>query len=62
MVDEAADVVDVAVGVVADGAGDEPEDVADAEILLEGVVDFQPAQAGIADLDAGIEVAFFGGQ
>jgi hypothetical protein len=59
---EAADVVNVAVRVVAHRAFGQPEDVFDAEIIFQRRFDFAFCQAGVADLDPGIEVTFLGGE
>ncbi len=64
--DEAGDVVDVAVGVVAGAAFVEPEDLFDAEVVVEGLLEVMAglvfgAEAGVALLDLG-EEALFGGE
>ncbi len=64
--DEAGDVVDVAVGVVAGAAFVEPEDLFDAEVLVEGLLEALAgfgfvAEAGVALLDFA-EEALFGGE
>ena len=59
--DEAGDVVDVAVGVVAGTAAVEPEDVVDAEVAIEGGFQLLTGDAGVAGLDRG-EETFFGGE
>ena len=63
--DEAGDVVDVAVGVVAGAAFVEPDGLVDAEVVVEGLLEiftggFFVAEAGVALLDLG-EEALFGG-
>ena len=63
---EAGDVVDVAVGVVAGAALVEPEDLFDAEVVVEGPFEVLAgfgfgAEAGVALLDFG-EEALFGGE
>ena len=59
--DEAGDVVDVAVRVVAGAASVEPEGLVDAEVVVEGLFELLAAEAGVALLDLG-EEAFFGGE
>ena len=64
--DEAGDVVDVAVGVVAGAAFVEPEGLFDAEVVVEGLLEVLAgfgfvAEAGVALLDFG-EEALFGGE
>ena len=64
--DEAGDVVDVAVGVVAGAAAVEPEGLVDAEVVVEGLFEVLAgfvfvAEAGVALLDFG-EEALFGGE
>ena len=63
--DEAGDVVDVAVGVVAGDAAVQPEDLLDAEVVGEGLLESLRvgfvAEAGVALLDLG-EQALFGGE
>jgi len=64
--DEAGDVVDVAVGVVAGAALVEPENLFDAEVVVEGLLEVLAgfgfgAQAGVALLNFG-EEALFGGE
>ena len=59
--DEAGDVVDVAVGVVAGDAAAEPDDLLDAEIVVEGPLKLLAADAGVALLHFA-EQALFGGQ
>lgn len=59
--DEAGDVVDVAVRVVAGAAAVEPEGLVDAEVVVEGLLELLAADAGIALLDFR-EEAFFGGE
>ena len=49
--DEASDIVDVAVGVVAGAAAVEPEGLHDAEKVTEGLLQLLAADAGIALLD-----------
>ena len=61
-VHETADVVNVAVGVVADGAVEEPQDIFHAEIFFEGVVVLRPGHAGVADLDFWMQITFLGGE
>ena len=58
--DEARDVVDVAVGIVAGAAAVEPEDLLDAEVFAEGGFELLAGDAGVALLDFG-EEALFGG-
>ena len=63
--DEAGDVVDVAVGVVACAAAMEPDGLVDAEVVVEGLLEglaggLLVAEAGVALLDVG-EEALFGG-
>jgi len=65
-VDEAGDVVDVAVGVVAGAALVEPENFFDAEVVVEGSFEVLAsfgfgAEAGVAFLNFG-EETFFGGE
>jgi hypothetical protein len=57
--DEAADVVDVSVGVVARDARAEPQDLADAEVARQGALDAAPAEAWVARLQR-LEEALFG--
>src|SRR5260370_24010947 len=64
--DEAGDVVDVGVSVVAGAALVEPEDLFDAEVVVEGLLQVLAgfgfgAKAGIAFLNFG-EEALFGGE
>lgn len=59
--DEAGDVVDVSVGVVAGGAAVEPDGLVDAEVVMEGLLDLLLRDAGVALLDLG-EEALFGGE
>ena len=64
--DEAGDVVDVAVGVVAGAAAGEPEGLVDAEVVAEGAFELgaglvRRAEAGVALLDFG-EEALLGGE
>ncbi len=64
--DEAGDVVDVAVGVVAGAAAVEPDGLVDAEVVVEGLLEVLAgfvfvAEAGVALLDFG-EEALFGGE
>src|ERR1035441_3135146 len=49
--DEAGDVVDVAVGVVAGAAAMEPEGLVDAEVVVEGLLELLAGDAGVALLD-----------
>ncbi len=58
--DEAGDVVDVAMGVVAGGAPVEPENLVDAEVIMQGALDLLLGDAWVALLDFG-EEALFGG-
>ena len=60
--DEAGDVVDVAVGVVAGAAAVEPDGLVDAEVFAEGLFELLAwMTAGVALLDFG-EEALFGGE
>ena len=64
-VDKAGDVVDVAVGVVAGAAFMKPEDLIDAEVVVEGLLEIFAgglfvAEAGVALLDLGEETLFGG--
>jgi len=59
--DEAGDVVDVAVRVVAGCAPVEPENLVDAEVVVEGLLDLLARDAGVALLDLG-EEALLGGE
>ena len=64
--DEAGDVVDVSVGVVAGAASVEPEGLVDAEVVVEGLLEGGAslglvAEARVALLDRG-EEALFGGE
>ena len=61
-VDEPADVVNVAVGIIARGTGDEPLDIADPEGFLEGLLKLRAAHPGIAHLDLGVEVTLLSGE
>src|SRR5579863_6894270 len=58
---EARDVVDMAVGVVAGDATAEPDDLIDAEVVVERALELLAAHAGIALLDVA-EQAFFRGE
>ena len=58
---EAGDVIDVAVGVVAGAAAVEPEDLVDAEVVVEGLFELGAGDTGVAGLDVG-EEALFGGE
>src|SRR5262249_54155243 len=49
--DETGEVVDVAVGVVADDAAAEPEDVADAEVIGEDALEGLPVESRVPGLD-----------
>ena len=59
--DEAGDVVDVAVGVVAGDAAVHPEHLVDAEVVAEDALQLIAAEAGVALLDLA-EQALFGGE
>jgi hypothetical protein len=59
---EAAQVVDVSVGVVPGEATPEPDGVGATEGVEEDLLVVGPTEAGVADLDEGIEEAFFGRQ
>ena len=59
-VHESADVVDVAVGVVAGDPAPEPEHVGDAQPVAHGRLEALAPQAGVADLLPGGEVALLG--
>jgi hypothetical protein len=59
--DEAGDVVDVAVGVVAGAAAVEPDGALDAEVVVEGLFELCARDAGVALLDVR-EQALFGGE
>src|SRR5438874_171894 len=61
-VDETADVINMPMSIVAHRAGDEPEHIGDAEVLLEGLIHFLASEARIAHLDFWVEVTLFGGQ
>jgi hypothetical protein len=51
------------VSVVARHAARQPEDVGRAQVVaLQGLLEFMPAQAGIAHLHLGIEIALLGGE
>src|ERR1035437_8247132 len=60
-VHETADVINVAVRVVAFRAFGEPENVFDAEIIFERRLNLLFAEAGIADLDFRMQITFLGG-
>jgi len=59
--DEAGDVVDVAVGVVAGDAAVEPEDLVNAEVVGENLLKLLTGESGVALLDLA-EEALFGGE
>jgi hypothetical protein len=61
-VHEAADVVDVAVGVVSGDASSEPEHVGGAQPRPEGRLEALAPQAGVANLPPGREIALFCGE
>ncbi len=59
--DEAGDVVDVAVGVVAGNAAAEPDHLIDAEVIVKDLLQLLAADAGIALLHLA-QQALFGGE
>ncbi len=59
--DEAANVVDVAVGVVAGDAPPQPEHIRHAQIDAQSSLDFLAAEARVADLRGLVEQALFRG-
>ena len=59
--DEAADVVHVAVGVVAGDAAAQPDHVRGAQDVPQDLLVLAPSEARVADLDLGIEQALLGG-
>jgi len=60
--DEAGDVVDVAVGVVAGAAAMQPEGLMDAEVVVEGALQLLAADSGVALLDLREEALLSGEQ
>ena len=60
--DEACDVVDMAMGVVARDSAPQPDDVVDAEIGLERPFDVPAVQSRVPRLHYRVEQALFGGQ
>ena len=59
---EPADVVNVAVSIVTDWAGHQPQHIGYAKIFHERLLNLLPAQTGISHLHFRIEVAFLRGQ
>ena len=61
-VHKAADVVNVAMRVVANRAFGEPENVFHAEIMPQRMLNFLFSEAGVAHLNFGVKIALLGGQ